>query len=179
MLNRRRRDGARRRQERLRAKQQQVQVEQQRVKLQREREQQQFVSLQQQQRLAAPSSRSLQTRHLAPDAHHGHTTAGPVAPSSATAEHVVPGMPALPRAPIVRYRDIAHQVPRGQIPALVRADGSLLLTTWEKGYKIVLIVGNSSSGKTITAAGKIHERCRRVDDTWPASVLYLCSDVGV
>ncbi len=166
-------------QERLRAEQQRVQVEQQRVKLERDRqaaidahERQRAVALAQSAKAASQQQQPPRATRLLPDdpdaapvlRRHGYVASGsaPPPPSQqqssplSTPQQSIPGMPPMPRVQKVRYRDVAPSVPAGQMPALVRADGSLLLTTWKKGYKLTLIVGSSSSGKTITAAGKIH-----------------------
>jgi hypothetical protein len=167
-------------QERLRAEQQRVQVEQQRVKLDRDRqiardehERRRSLALAQTTRATGRTPHTPHATRLLSDdpsasttrqhsyAAQGYAVPPPsvqqsLPPSEAEPYEQAPGMPAMPRVQKVRYRAIAHLVPPGQMPALVRADGSLLLTTWTTGYKLTLIVGSSSSGKTITAAGKVH-----------------------
>ncbi len=76
---------------------------------------------------------------------------GRVPPSQLPPRSEVPGMPG--RA-IVYYRDIERQVKPGQLVALVRANGSLRLETWN-AFKVLLVLGGSASGKSTTIAEKV------------------------
>jgi len=54
----------------------------------------------------------------------------------------------------VYYQQIQQRVKPGQLVALVRPDGTLRLESWD-AFKMLLVLGGSSSGKTSTIAEKI------------------------
>jgi Na+-transporting methylmalonyl-CoA/oxaloacetate decarboxylase gamma subunit len=61
-------------------------------------------------------------------------------------------IPVMPQRTTVHYQQIQHRVKPGQLVALVRANGSLRLESWD-AFKILLVLGGSASGKTSTIAG--------------------------
>ncbi len=63
------------------------------------------------------------------------------------------------KMPLVRFRDLAPQIGHGHMLIGVRPDGTPRLGTWDE-YKTVLVLGDSSSGKTNTIAGKIAEAAK-------------------
>ncbi len=63
----------------------------------------------------------------------------------------IPGMPA--KGQIFHYRDYAKLLHNGELIAGIRADGTAQIATWND-FKILLILGSSSSGKTTTIVEK-------------------------
>lgn len=55
------------------------------------------------------------------------------------------------KMPVVRFRDIAPRLGRGQMFLGMRPDGTPRFGTWDE-YKTVLVLGTGSSGKTTTIA---------------------------
>jgi hypothetical protein len=71
-------------------------------------------------------------------------------------QHETPkrGVPGMPQRTTVAYREIEQRIKPGQLVVLVRANGSLRLGEWNV-FKTLLVVGGSSSGKTVTMAEKV------------------------
>jgi predicted RNase H-related nuclease YkuK (DUF458 family) len=63
----------------------------------------------------------------------------------------IPGMPDLE---VVYYRDVAHKLKPGALIACMHGNGTARIATWYD-FKIVLVLGGSSSGKTTTMVEKI------------------------
>jgi hypothetical protein len=63
----------------------------------------------------------------------------------------IPGMPA--KGQVFHYRDYMKLLHRGELIAGIRADGTAQVATWDD-FKILLILGSSSSGKTTTIVEK-------------------------
>jgi hypothetical protein len=129
-----------------------VEVQSQRVRLAQERYVFQQKQLALEERMARP------TRNFQ-DSSQAHSLSEPLVrrlpePAEPPPENDVPELAGMPRkGQVFRYRDYVRLLHPGELIAGIRADGTAQIATWAE-FKILLILGSSSSGKTTTIVEK-------------------------
>lgn len=157
---------AKARQEHIRVQQSSVRVQMQQVRLARQEE---LWYEQQQQRKALPQQRE-RPGVRAQEEDDGQESLVRVLPIQRQPEpEGIPGMPA--KNQIFQYRDYKKLLKAGELIIGIRQDGSARIGTWQD-FKITLILGSSSSGKSTTVLEKCLSHVRQ------GGLLVICDPGG-